>query len=317
VETAADPTKAADPTGPAVAPAERDKALGAGWRTSDDLAWTTSGDANGFHILVATAKSGYTWRTVATLGEQGFDVDQWIGNACVTGSGRRLVVVYAPRTFTNKAELFERGGFTAIVDLTTGRVTKLPVLSTLAYYNPGCGTGDRAVLTALNEGRTRLTEVDTARATLAAPVTVANQLTSAVPVGTQIVAAAADQLVTVDRSGHLTGFAPTTGVAHSLRPDAGGGVVFQEHSGDAARVRRVDSTRRQSPVTLAEGTLAKLGVRSAAGGRVYLTGEARVVTGLPAGVTRVRRVEGRGVLDEGRARPRTGRLRRQPQAARR
>ena len=53
---------------------------------------------------------------MATLSEPGFDVDQWIGNACLTGSGRRLVVVYGPRTFTNRADLFDRGGFTAVVD---------------------------------------------------------------------------------------------------------------------------------------------------------------------------------------------------------
>jgi hypothetical protein len=281
------PTSKTPPPAFAVDPALRDKALGAGWRTSSDIAWTTSGDANGLHILAATASSGYAWRTVATLSEPGFDVDQWIGNACVSGSGRRLVAVYAPRTFTNKDDLFGRGGFTAIVDLLSGEVIKLPLMSTLAYYNPGCGAGDQVVVTALHAGlgRTRLVEVDTARATVSAPVTVESQVTSAVPVGGEIVAAANNQLVKVDRAGKMTGFAPTAGVAHALRPDAVGGVVFVEHSGPAARVRRVDSTRR--PVTLAEGELTKLSARAAAGGLVYLSGEARNVGALPAGVMRV------------------------------
>lgn len=98
---------AADPS--EVAPGKRAALLGPRWRTSKDRAWVTSGDADGLHVLVADAREGYRWRTAATLSEPGFDTDRWIGNACVTGSGRRLVVAYAPRTFTNEAALFDRG----------------------------------------------------------------------------------------------------------------------------------------------------------------------------------------------------------------
>ncbi len=35
----------------------------------------------------------------------GFDTDAWIGNVCVTASGDRAVVAYAPRTFTDKEDL--------------------------------------------------------------------------------------------------------------------------------------------------------------------------------------------------------------------
>ncbi|MFD4832704.1 hypothetical protein ACFWPV_23020 [Streptomyces uncialis] len=58
---------------------------------------TTAFDAQGFHLLTATEKSGYSWTTLASLAELGFEADQWIGNACVTGSGKRAVVVHAPR----------------------------------------------------------------------------------------------------------------------------------------------------------------------------------------------------------------------------
>lgn len=106
-------------------PADRPAVLGDGYRSSDDRAWATSGDAAGFHVLVADAADGYRWRTAATLAEPGFEADAWIGNACVTGSGDRAVVAYAPRTFTNDPELMSRGAFTAVVDLRTGAVTKL------------------------------------------------------------------------------------------------------------------------------------------------------------------------------------------------
>jgi hypothetical protein len=58
-----------------VPPADRDKVLPKGWRGSADRVWTTSGDANGFHVLTATASTGYTWETAASLSEPGFDVD--------------------------------------------------------------------------------------------------------------------------------------------------------------------------------------------------------------------------------------------------
>lgn len=90
----------------------------------------------GFHVLTAEARTGYSWRTVATLAQPGLDTDQWIGNACVTASGKRVVVVYAPRTFTNRGDLFDRGGFTAVVDLDTGAVIPLPVHTSLAYSTP-------------------------------------------------------------------------------------------------------------------------------------------------------------------------------------
>ena len=83
---------------------KRAELLGADYRTSTDRAIVTSGDATGFHILTAARAEGYAWKTLASLSEPGFDTDSWIGNACITGSGTRAVVVYAPRTFTNEAE---------------------------------------------------------------------------------------------------------------------------------------------------------------------------------------------------------------------
>jgi hypothetical protein len=95
---------------PGVPDQDRARVLGPQWATSGDQAWTTAGDADGLHVLTATAASGYTWRTIATLGDPAAGVDRWIGNACVTGSGRRLVVAYAPRTATNRAALLARHG---------------------------------------------------------------------------------------------------------------------------------------------------------------------------------------------------------------
>jgi hypothetical protein len=69
-------------TAPAVTPdtvaipaAQRTDVLGNGWQTATDEAWTTSGDADGFHILIANAEQGYAWRTVATLCDPSVDAD--------------------------------------------------------------------------------------------------------------------------------------------------------------------------------------------------------------------------------------------------
>lgn len=280
-----------------VDPQRRDSALTPRWRSSTDVAWTTSGDANGFHVFAAEAKTGYQWRTVTSLSEPGFEADMWIGNACLTGSGRRLVVVYAPRTFTNDGDLFDRGGFTAVVDISTGQVHKLPVLSTLAYFNPGCGAGERAVVTQLagkradgptiGQAQTRLFAVDAVKARLSSPVVVPTEVTSAIPVGDAMVAAAAGGLVQVTTKGKTNRIAATSGVPFRLTPDASGGVVFLDRSGDRLRVRHTKPSAGARVRTLAVGSSAKLGVAAGTSGRVFLTGQADRVEKLPQGVRKV------------------------------
>ncbi|MBP1782111.1 hypothetical protein J3R08_001961 [Micromonospora sp. HB375] len=286
----------AGPAGPAdrVAPGDRDRILPKGWRGSADRVWTTSGDANGFHILTATAATGYTWETTASLAEPGFDVDLWIGNACVTGSGRRLVVVYAPRTFTNKAELFDRGGFTAVVDLKTRQVTKLPVQSSLAYFNPGCGAGEQAVLSQLGgenredptsaAPRSRLFTVDAAARTLSKPILLNTELSSPVPVKDGIVAAAAGGLVSVARTGKVTRSVAATGVPFRLAPDAAGGVIFMDSDGQQTRVKRAVG---RSVRELARGHSADVGLARGDGGRTFITGRPAHMSALPAAVRRI------------------------------
>ncbi|WP_203782719.1 hypothetical protein [Paractinoplanes rishiriensis] len=277
-----------------VPPADRDKLLAQGWRTSADRVWTTSGDANGFHVLTATASSGYTWETAASLSEPGFDTDRWIGNACVTGSGRRLVVVYAPRTFTNKAHLFDRGGFTAVVDLKTHQVTKLPVQSSLAYFNPGCGAGETAVISQF-DGETRedpkdtttesrLFTIDAAARKLSKPIHLATELSSPVPVGDGITAAAAGGLVTVSATGKVTRSAAATGVPFRLVPDRSGAVVFMDRADDQARVKRAAGG---AVTELARGTTAELGLVRGDGGRAFITGRPAHVSTLPATVRQI------------------------------
>ncbi|MDT0344545.1 golvesin C-terminal-like domain-containing protein [Streptomyces litchfieldiae] len=293
LEPAAPAVEPAPEAPPSVAEDERAELLGGDWESSNDRAWTTTGDVTGFHLLVADASDGYAWRTAATLAEPGFDADSWIGNACVTGDGEWAVAVYAPRTFTNEPELMARGGFTAVVNLDSGEVTKLPQQASLSYYNPGCGVGDTAVLTQSGGedlNGTRLTVLDVPGGELAEPVEVEGQVTSAVPVEDTIYAAGAGGVVRVGDDGELTDVAGTDNVPYRLTPDADGGLVFMDHDGEeTARAMRL--TGRQldrggaEPATLAEGPLTGTGLTRTAAGQVWLTGETeQVADELPAQV---------------------------------
>ncbi|GAA0617160.1 hypothetical protein GCM10010394_54150 [Streptomyces crystallinus] len=258
------------------------------WKRSDDRAVTVAGDGSGLHVLAADSSQAYEWRTVATLAEPGFGTGLWIGNACVTGSGERAVVVYAPREFTNRPALMERGGFAAVVDLTDGKVTKLADTVTLAYFSPGCGTGETAVLTQVGgdeDGRTRLLTVDTTSGAVTREQTENVQVTSAVPVGDRVVGAAAGRLVSFGRDNRATELATTSGPAFQLRADSQGGVSFLDLAGGRARARRTANGRT---TTFAQGPVGALGLRAGTGGRVFLTGAPTSTTVLPVPVRRLK-----------------------------
>lgn len=285
---------------PAVPSEDRAELLGSDYKTSTDTAFTTSGDGTGFHLLVADEKNGYAWKTAATLSEPGFDTDTWIGNACLTDSGKRAAVAYAPRTFTNNAELMVRGAFTAIVDLTNGNVTKLPFQASLAYFSPGCGTGEQAVFTQLSHDgdeaqQTRLVSVDTATGKLSEPVTYPGQLTSAVPTKDGIVAAHGNRLVAAGAKGELREITRTTSVPFQLTVDADGGLSYIDRTKDtstkkastsyAKRLTATQITKHNAKATtLASGKLTDWDLASSADGTVFITGKAKNKGTLPVTV---------------------------------
>ncbi|MQY04531.1 hypothetical protein ACRB68_25860 [Actinomadura sp. RB68] len=303
------PQPQALPVGPATVNLDqRTATLGKSWNNSSDRAWTTSSDAEGFHLLVADKKSGYTWRTAASLSEPGFDADMWIGNACVTGSGKRAVVAYAPRTFTNKPELMARGAFAALVNLDTGKVTKLSRQVSLAYFSPGCGLGEEAVFTQLGgekKNATRLIKVNAVTAHLGAPIALKGEVTSTIPVGDGFVAADGARLVKISKSGKRTALARTGRIPFLLKADAQGGVTYMDRPAPTARtatapgagsagqgeVRRITSgqithpnAKKTQAVLLASGPLGNLDLTSAADGKVFVTGQGKAAGKLPASV---------------------------------
>lgn len=250
----------------AVGKKNRASVLGENYSSSQDVALSTSGDGTGFHVLTGKEKEGYEFSTVATLHEVGFDADTWIGNACVTGSGRYAAVAYAPRTFTNNPELMVRGAFTAVVDLSSGKVTKLPITASLAYFSPGCGTGDDVVFTQLShdgdrQQKTRLIAVDAATGKQSQPVAIPGQVTSAVPTRHGIVAGHGNRLVRINGQKE-TVLATTEHVPFQIAADSGDGVTFIDREADTRKTgakswaKHLDATqvkgRNTTPKTVAE-----------------------------------------------------------------
>lgn len=259
-----------------------DRVLPGQWRTSTDRAVVTSGDETGFHLLVAQERDAYRWRSVATLSEPGWLTDQWIGQHCVTGSGRRAVVVYAPRQFTNREELMDRGGFAAVVDLETGAVIKLGRGASLAYYNPGCGVDETAVVSRLVAGagtaETWLGLVDAATGKVTRQATAAGQLTSAIPYRGEVVAARSASVVAIDAAGRERRLFATTGAPFRIYPDAEAGLAFQTSDDTTVHFHRFSGIRVAGVGKAPRGTVK---LRPGAGGRVFLAGY-RATGNLPA-----------------------------------
>ncbi|GHG06296.1 golvesin C-terminal-like domain-containing protein [Streptomyces zaomyceticus] len=281
---------------------EPDRDLAPGWRTAEDRAVTLVGDAAGLHVLTARSDEAYRWREAAVLRREGLETDRWIGNLCVTGSGTRAFVTYAPREFTNTEALSEAGGFAAVVDLDKGTVRHLPFTSSLDYYSPGCGTGESAVFTQAGftrAGKTRLVTVDGATGRVTGRATVDGQITSAVPTAEGIVAARAGELVRFPaRGGRATALAKTDGSAFRLVPDAQQGVQFLQADGDRVRAVRWRDGR---VAELARGRLGELSLVRGAAGRVFLTGTPTATARtLPASTRRVTSAAGEELSTRGR-----------------
>ncbi len=215
--------------------------LAKGWKTSKDRAVTVTGDINGLHVLVADESSGYAWRTAATLIDNSPGADQWVGQACITGSGNRAAVVYAPRTYSNHETAMQTGASVATVDLRHGTVQKLAVHASLAYFNPGCGADETFAVSSLsdngNGAQTTIDLIDAASGKITS-VAVDGQVTSAVPMDGDVVAALGHRLVDISHDGTVSTLATSTSTPFRLHPDSAGGVAYEVASSTGIEVRR-------------------------------------------------------------------------------
>ncbi|MFF2808804.1 SGNH/GDSL hydrolase family protein [Streptomyces sp. NPDC058000] len=281
-----------------------DKVLGPGWKSSRDQAVIGAADTNGYKILVAHSGEAYDWNTAATLAERGMPTDSWIGNQC-TMDADHVAAVYAPRTFMNKPDLMQGGAFTAIVNIKTGTVTKLPFTASLAYFDPTCNpethTAAFTAFRGMNDIKgmhTRLVTVNVNGRTTG-EVTTDGEVTSAVPVADGTVAARGNRLIHLDRSGKAKTLTSAGGVPFDLRPTQGAGVAFIERDGDKTAHAKVWKGTG-SPATVATGRLGDLALAQGAS-RVFLTGHPTGKTSTTdTGVTPLNAPATSGISSQGR-----------------
>jgi hypothetical protein len=272
--------------------ADPSKMLPGGWQHSSDEAVTVVGDGTGLHVLAASEASGYSWQSVATLGKPAVQTDLWIGQACMTASGNTAVVVYAPEQVTNTAEAQGVLGRAAVVNLHTGAVKELGGGFSVAYFNPGCGAGNTAVLTeggwaddtSRAPASTTLATVNTSAGTITSTVRVPGQITSAVPYDGRIAAAGGKGLEEISSTGKTSLLTETATVPYQLAPDASGNLGYQTVSGHQVHVWNLAAGRAHEVASAAVGTVE---LRQT-GGRVTLIGPAASkLHGLPAQWTAV------------------------------
>ncbi|WP_329254087.1 hypothetical protein [Streptomyces canus] len=246
-----------------------DTALGTGWRTSSDRAVTGTGDSAGFHILVADESKSFTYREVADLTQDGLDgIGPWTGYVCQSGSGRYAAAVYAPSTAVNTPSLMQHGGFAAVVDLDTGKVTQVATGVQLAYFSPGCGTGDTVTFTRTTvgdsaKGTTTLLDIDARTGKRVGKTTVDGQFTNPVPTTDGHVGVLGGRLVEVAAGGTTSTLTKLPGRAFALAPSAGGALDVAVVAGGQDVLRRWTGGKLTK---LGTAPLGKLGLFARQGG---------------------------------------------------
>lgn len=258
---------------------EPDAALGKDWSDSSDVLVTGAGDSNGFHLYVARERDAFAWSTLATLSASSLDMGPWMGETCVTGSGRYAVAVFAPKMAANKPALVRGGGIAAVVDIASGKATRVATGLQLAYFNPACGPDDRALLTrAVGEDMqgTELLTVDAAAHRVTQTRRIAAQLTTPTATADGDYGIARGRLVKVGPSGGLTELARPAGPVSTMRGTAHNGVDLVAIKGEQAVAQRYRAGRLQTVVVGDKGHLQLVGQ---AGGRNALVGTAPALNG--------------------------------------
>src|SRR5579863_8748870 len=180
---------------------------------------TGRGDTSGWHLYAASSGSHWRWLPLATLQPAGYSEEGWIGAQCLTGDGRYVIAVVAPWHAQNSAAGMAAGALAYAVNARTGSVTPLAPGVSLAYFNPGCGTGSRVALTrylGVGDQVTQVLVADAATSRIVSTQRVRGEITSAVPVGAGVVGASGGELVRLTGN-RLRKLAQVRGQAFSLR----------------------------------------------------------------------------------------------------
>ncbi|WP_341941510.1 GDSL-type esterase/lipase family protein [Microbacterium sp. LWH10-1.2] len=252
---------------------ERDTMLGKDWESSDDIAWTSTGDQGGFHVLTAAMSEGYRWSTLATLSIPGIDSDLWVGNACMTSDKMTIAAVFAPRTFTNDETLFLRGGYGALIDVNTGTVKHLGQGYALAHFSPSCGIDAQVTFSAYDAGLTKVTSIRTAEEEAPIALDFDVPVTEAVATGAGLTAVLGNGLVTLHEDGGLEKLAESDGVPFDIQPLGDDGVAYLARHGDQTRVVADLEGHGEAVDVVATGSLDAVDLVRGPSGVVHVAGQ--------------------------------------------
>lgn len=267
-----------------------------------------AGDEDGYHLYIAKGSEYWAWRPVATIQPGGEDQEPWIGYHCLTGNGRHVVAVVAPRSAANHPLARDRGGTAYSVEVATGRVKPLAAGVAVKYHTPGCGSGSRATLSrslGRDQASTEILLVGADTGGILKTLSVRGQVTSAVPVGNSVWAARGRDIVRLD--GRERRLRHTGGLPYALRPASRGVDYLVARAGRRVTIERVRVDRVHRRLGAGRlGTQLFLGAR----GRNTVVGAARVIRGARLrrgraprnGIVRSASLGGRLVLSEPRRR---------------
>ncbi|MFF9688566.1 hypothetical protein [Streptomyces sp. NPDC014623] len=246
-DTTAAPTAADGATPRLFATPSKD--LGSGYASSPDAIVQATGDAEGLHILAAKENDGFSFYEIARLNRKELsDAGPWTGYVCTTGSGNYAAAVYAPSAWSNEPGAYRSGAFAAVIRLSDGKVTEVPDRVQLAYFTPGCGTGDEVAFTSSSAtdrsaGSTTVTSVDAATGSVSSRRTVDGYLTHVTPTQKGTVGVLDGSLVDLKGQGKELSarkLAPVPGPMFALTASKDGTVDVGTVDGEKSVISRFD-----------------------------------------------------------------------------
>lgn len=250
---------------------------------STDLLVAAQGGPTGYQLFTAREDEGWAWRPLANIQPGGGDSDDWIGYHCLTGDGRYVIAVIAPRHFANSPVLRDRGGLAYIVTVADGTVRPLARGVAIKYHTPGCGRTNDAVLTrnlGSDQESTEVLVVDSERAVVARSFLVRSQLTNAVPDGDRVVALSGSAVVEAGPTG-LRPIARVPGTAYMLRPAVDGFDLLTTDGGSTAEHWQIRNGGTRMALA---GPRTTLRLYSGRGGRNVLVGPNGFARGARPGI---------------------------------
>jgi RHS repeat-associated protein len=273
------PARAAALKSAVLAPVSSPQDFSAKSATSADIAVDGVGETDGYHLRIAQESAGFVWRDLAVIKPANLDEENWYGYQCLSSDGKYVAVAILPGSLENDAVGRLGGGFAYGVEVSTGKVTALASGVGSMYFSPSCSTDDTAVFSSSlgsSQQITQLLRVNLSTGKQTSDSIVRGEVTSAVGVGSTVVAALENTLVNVTSGGTVTApikatvVATTPGTAYDIVPSKAGGVDYVTSGGK--QVATVWHHANAPPVKLGAGPVADVHVFLGRGGHNSVIG---------------------------------------------